>query len=682
VQILLSRFKFAVKLQLAFGLVILLFILAIGNIIMANQKIAGLRAEQDRNLNPARIALLRARAIFWNLDAIGSYLMMETRPQKRVALQAQYEAVRRSINGDIAIGERLATTDGERRAIRDYHTFVDGSTGFYAESEAAFVLARLGNLAEGQIVYVDNPPNAVGRAIDAYLVDVYARIDTSNRDIERFAQLALVIAIGLSGLACISGIGIAATISKSIAQALGATTAALGDIVAGDVHQFTEAIDRLANGDLSVEVNSRRTPLAVHGKDEVASLVFTYNDLAAALANMAERYGAAIVVLRELITGVSSTSISLAAASRQASAAASKSATAVSDIAHAVERVSSEADGQAEKIADTASAIEELARTADQIAMVAANQASSIAETTTALVRLDAGITELSLQGSILIRAAHEATTETATGNAAVLETTQTIEQLKTITAKASAAMVGLEQRSSRVEQIVETIEEITEQTNLLALNAAIEAARAGEHGRGFAVVAGEVRKLAERSSMATREISKILGDLRRETVVAGDSMRGSSQSMDSGIAVSARAGQSLESVRTAVATTTGVADGLALQANEMRTASARVTVSMSNTSAAVEENAAAANEMRSTTEHVTVAMLPIAAAATSNAAAAREAAVSTRQLAQGIDEIDTTSRLLRDQAEALKVLVARFHFGEKTSKALSAAIPAACTRA
>jgi methyl-accepting chemotaxis protein len=69
---------------------------------------------------------------------------------------------------------------------------------------------------------------------------------------------------------------------------------------------------------------------------------------------------------------------------------------------------------------------------------------------------------------------------------AAVIETAGTITQLKTVSAKAAGAMASLGERSSQVEDIVDTIGDIADQTNLLALNAAIEAARAGEHGRGF----------------------------------------------------------------------------------------------------------------------------------------------------------------------------------------------------
>jgi methyl-accepting chemotaxis protein len=112
---------------------------------------------------------------------------------------------------------------------------------------------------------------------------------------------------------------------------------------------------------------------------------------------------------------------------------------------------------------------------------------------------------------------------------------------------------------------------------------------------------------------------------------------------MEAGMNISQRASRSLESVGAAIRTATSVAEALAVQADEMRDASQRVTENMASTSAAVGQNAAAASEMRSTTQHVMQAMVPVSAAAANNTATAQKVATSASQLADGVLLIEST---------------------------------------
>ena len=191
----------------------------------------------------------------------------------------------------------------------------------------------------------------------------------------------------------------------------------------------------------------------------------------------------------------------------------------------------------------------ELASTAHETAEQAAKQQQQAERITTAMNEMSSAVQEISETTQSAALDARSAEESAHTGGRTVQTTVETIGNLLVSNRETSSRIEELGRSSDAIGRIVNVINEIAGQTNLLALNASIEAARAGEHGRGFAVVAGEVRRLAERTSSATKEIDVTVNAIQEGTRIAVDAMRSSMSHVQSGADSARSAGDALHSI-------------------------------------------------------------------------------------------------------------------------------------
>ncbi len=216
-----------------------------------------------------------------------------------------------------------------------------------------------------------------------------------------------------------------------------------------------------------------------------------------------------------------------------------------------------------------ASSTVQLSSSADSVVRVAEGQDSRVVQSASAVEEMTMTAGEVARNSNDAAHLAQETAQTAKSGQMVMEQTVEGMQQVSQAVMQASTIITNLGRSSDQIGEIVGVIEDIADQTNLLALNAAIEAARAGEQGRGFAVVADEVRKLAERTTKATKEIGDMIRQIQQDTRTAVSSMEEGTLKVDSGVALAHKTGEALARIYSMVNATSGMIQQIAQAAEE-----------------------------------------------------------------------------------------------------------------
>lgn len=247
----------------------------------------------------------------------------------------------------------------------------------------------------------------------------------------------------------------------------------------------------------------------------------------------------------------------------------------------------------------------ELSSTADNVVRAAEGQEARAVQSASAVEEMTLTAGEVARNSTEAARIAQD-TAETARGGQEVMsQTVLGMQQVSEAVVQAANIITTLGRSSDQIGEIVRVIEDIADQTNLLALNAAIEAARAGEQGRGFAVVADEVRKLAERTTKATKEIGDMIRQIQQDTKSAVASMDQGTNQVGQGVELANKTGETLSQIHSMINSTAGMIQQIASAAEEQSTATRQIasdlesmTQTTRETSGGITESAQACHEL------------------------------------------------------------------------------------
>ncbi len=268
-----------------------------------------------------------------------------------------------------------------------------------------------------------------------------------------------------------------------------------------------------------------------------------------------------------------------------------------------------------EDIAQVTQSSHSLSESSQQVAAGSASQNEAATTMTATVEQVTVSIGQVSDGAHEALMVSQNSGELSEKGGAIIHSAAEEMIKIADTVRQTSLSIGNLEEQTQRISSIVMVIKEVADQTNLLALNAAIEAARAGEQGRGFAVVADEVRKLAERTTNATKEVTQMIETIQNASRAAVHDMNATVNQVDGGVTLAQQAGDAI---------------------NQIKSCSIQVHGTIVNISTVLLEQRKASNDIA---KHIEL----VAQLTGKNSFAAEQTASAAEQLAKLADEMRTT---------------------------------------
>lgn len=456
----------------------------------------------------------------------------------------------------------------------------------------------------------------------------------------------------VSILSIILGVFLAIVLGNAIVKALLVVVERVHELKEKCITNLGNGLNALARGDTSLHVKYETQFLELAQKDEIGELARsvdgiiqqtrsgidaydnTRSTFAAVMTETVNLTGAAKEgqltkrgnagqfqgVYRELVQGINETLDAVIHPVQEGSAALAQMAT--GDLTarvdgnfkgdHRIIKDSINALGESlehlisdvtEVVQATASATTQISSSSEELATGAQEQSSQTNEIAGAVDEMAKTIVSTTRNATAAADSAKKAGTVALEGDHVVKETIIGMNKIATVVNNAAKTVQELGKSSDQIGEIVQVIDEIADQTNLLALNAAIEAARAGEQGRGFAVVADEVRKLAERTTKATKEIAQMIRQIQHDTSNAVVSMEQGTIEVESGKALAERAGKSLNGIIESAEEVVDIANQVAAASEEQASAAEQISKNIESITEVTHQSALSTQEIAHSAE-------------------------------------------------------------------------------